>query len=175
MITAFGAARLGRDAELRYTQNGDPVTTLALAFNYGKRGGEGNRQTTWIDGSLWGKRAESLSEYLIKGKQVSVVLDDLHIETYEGRNGPGSKLVARVTELELGGGGESEEARQHPQYAGPSSNQYAPQAPQVPQQRRIPQVAQRPPPPRREPARAPAPSTGGGDSGFDDMDDDVPF
>lgn len=170
MITAFGAARLGRDAELRYTQNGDPVTTLALAFNYGKRGGEGNRQTTWIDGSLWGKRAESLSEYLIKGKQVSVVLDDLHIETYEGRNGPGTKLVARVAELELGGGGESEEARQHPQYAGPSpSRQQAPQ-----RQQSIPQVAQRPPPPRRAPERVP-PATGGTDSGFDDMDDDVPF
>lgn len=165
MISAFGAARLGRDAELRYTQNGDPVTTLALAFNYGKRGDGGNRQTTWIDGSLWGKRAESLSEYLVKGKQVSVVLDDLHIETYEGRNGPGSKLVARVTELELGGGGEQEEPKQHPQYAGaPPSRQQAPQ-------QRTPSVAQRPPPPRR----APAPAAGGGDSGFDDMDDDVPF
>jgi len=36
----------------------------------------------------------------------------------EGRNGPGSKLVARVTELELGGGGESEEARQPPAVRG---------------------------------------------------------
>ena len=56
----IGLARLGRDAELRTTQSGEKVASLSLAFNWGMKGQDGNRPTQWVDGSLWGKRAEVL-------------------------------------------------------------------------------------------------------------------
>lgn len=44
-----GLARLGRDASLRYTGNGDPVLEMALAFNYGQNDqATGKRPSQWI-------------------------------------------------------------------------------------------------------------------------------
>ena len=88
-MKAFGLARLGRDAEIRTTSQGESVATLALAFSYGRKGSDGNRPTQWVDAALWGKRAEALAPYLLKGGLVSVSLEDVHIETFEGKNGPG--------------------------------------------------------------------------------------
>lgn len=105
-MKAFGLARLGRDAEIRTTSNGEQVATLALAFSYGRKGSDGKRPTQWVDGALWGKRAEALAPYLLKGGLVSVSLEDVHVETFEGKNGPGHKLAARVVDVELVGGGE---------------------------------------------------------------------
>lgn len=105
-MKAFGLARLGRDAEIRTTSQGESVATLALAFSYGRKGSDGKRPTQWVDGALWGKRAEALAPYLLKGGLVSVLLEDVHIETYQGKNGEASKLVGRVVDVELAGGGE---------------------------------------------------------------------
>lgn len=106
MSKMFGLARLGRDAEIRTTGQGESVATLALAFSYGRKGSDGRRPTQWVDGALWGKRAEALAPYLTKGGLVSVLLEDVHIETYQGKNGEASKLVGRVVDVELAGGGE---------------------------------------------------------------------
>ena len=106
MSKMFGLARLGRDAEIRTTGQGESVATLALAFSYGRKGSDGRRPTQWVDGALWGKRAEALAPYLAKGGLVSVLLEDVHIETYQGKNGEASKLVGRVVDVELAGGGE---------------------------------------------------------------------
>lgn len=100
-MKSFGLARLGRDAEIRTTSQGESVATLALAFSYGRKGGDGKRPTQWVDAALWGKRAEALAPYLLKGGLVSVSLEDVHIETFDGKNGPGSKLAARVVDVEL--------------------------------------------------------------------------
>ena len=100
-MKAFGLARLGRDAEIRTTSQGKSVATLALAFSYGRKGSDGNRPTQWVDAALWGKRAEALAPYLLKGGLVSVSLEDVHIETFDGKNGPGHKLAARVVDVEL--------------------------------------------------------------------------
>lgn len=62
-----GLARLGADAEVRYTQGGDPVANLSLAWNYGRKDDQGKRQSQWISSSLWGDRAVSLQQYLTKG------------------------------------------------------------------------------------------------------------
>ena len=105
-MKAFGLARLSRDAEIRTTSQGESVATLALAFSYGRKGSDGKRPTQWVDGALWGKRAEALAPYLLKGGLVSVLLEDVHIETYQGKNGEASKLVGRVVDVELAGGGE---------------------------------------------------------------------
>lgn len=120
-----GIARLGRNAETRFTTNGDAVANLALAFNYGKRGEDGNRPTQWIDGSLWGKRAEALAQHLIKGTAVYVALEDIHIETYEGKNGSGAKLVARVLSLEFAGGKSDSQGDSHGRSQSPQRQQAA--------------------------------------------------
>ena len=150
MAQIAGVFRLGRDAELRFTPNSEPVANLALAFNYSKKGEDGKRPTQWVEAALWGKRAEALAQYLTKGSAIYAILQDPHMETYQGRNGEGHKLVANVMEIELIGGQQSSgEPRQQ------SPRQAAPQRPQ--QQRQA------------------APAGNGGGSGFDDFQDDVPF
>ncbi len=101
-MKTIGLARLGRDAEVRYTPGGDAVCNLSLAVNYGQKDADGNRPTQWIDASLWGKRAELLAQYLVKGSLHCFTLDEIHIETYDGKNGQGHKMVARVADIELG-------------------------------------------------------------------------
>jgi single-strand DNA-binding protein len=66
---------LGRDAELRYTPGGAAVATLSVATAdvwTDKSSGQKQEKTEWHRVSIWGKAAESLSEYLTKGKQVCV-------------------------------------------------------------------------------------------------------
>lgn len=102
-MKVIGLARLGRDAEVRTTAGGEQVAGLALAFT---RRVKGEKLTDWVEGALWGKRAEALAPYLLKGSLVVVTLDDVHIETYQGKNGEGHKLVGRVSDVDLAGGGE---------------------------------------------------------------------
>lgn len=113
-MKSHGLARLGKDAELKYLPNGDAVASLALAFTYGKKDESGKRPTQWVDAALWGKRAESLAQYLTKGTQVVAYLEDVRIETYEGKNGTGTKLVARVADLELVAGSAPQQAKAPP-------------------------------------------------------------
>lgn len=101
-MKVFGLARIGRDVEIRTLTNGDAVAGLALAFNYRNKG---EKCTQWVEASLWGRRAEVLAPYLRKGGLVSVTIDDVHIETYQGRDKEGVKLVGRVADVELAGGG----------------------------------------------------------------------
>ena len=129
-----------------------------MAFNYGQKGEDGNRPSQWIEASLWGKRAEALAPYLVKGGQVYAVLGEPHIEHYEGRNGAGVKLSARVIDIELVGAKQQGEQRQAPAQQ-PQRNAYA-------DQRGAPQ------PSRQQPAQRPAAAA---PTGFDDMDDDIPF
>lgn len=111
-----GVARLGRDAELKHIVNGTVVVNLNMAFNYGQKDGNGNKPTQWIEASLWGKLAEALVGYLRKGQQVWVTLEDPHIETYQGKNGEGHKLSARVLTIELvGGRSDNQQPSQHQQ------------------------------------------------------------
>ena len=147
---------LGRDAELRTTQDGQQVANLALAYNYGRRGADGKTPTQWIDASFWGERAAKLNEWLVKGAQFYMHVDDVHIETYDKRDGgQGVKLVGRVSNVEFTMGGRSDRQQGH-------------QAPAP-----APRPASRAPAPTpRAPAAAPRQ---GGSSGFDDMDDDIPF
>ena len=92
--------RIGRDAVIR--QAGDQsVCDLALAYNYGRKGQDGVQPSQWIKASLWGKRAESLAQYLTKGSQVVATLDDLHIQTREHEGKTYTDLVARVVDVKL--------------------------------------------------------------------------
>ena len=65
---------LGRDAELRYTPGGAAVATLNMATTevWNDKGGQRQEKTEWHRVVLWGKAAESLAEYLTKGRQIYV-------------------------------------------------------------------------------------------------------
>jgi single-strand DNA-binding protein len=111
MIQIFGLARIGRDAEVRTTTGGDAVASVSLAFSYGRKDADGKKPTQWVDGALWGKRAEVLSPFLTKGTLVAVTLEDVHIETFKKGDGTeGVKLAARITAIDLAGGGEKKAA-----------------------------------------------------------------
>lgn len=65
---------LGRDPEMRYTPNGNAVTSINVASNRVYTDGTGQRvkETTWFRVSVWGKQAENVSNYLQKGSMVLV-------------------------------------------------------------------------------------------------------
>lgn len=65
---------LGRDPELRYTTQGTPVCSFTLATNERRRDRAGETQdvTTWFRVTLWGRQAETASQYLTKGRPIYV-------------------------------------------------------------------------------------------------------
>lgn len=123
-VSEFG--RIGRDAELRYTQSGDAVCEIAVAVDYGRKDQSGKKPTQWYQVVLWNKQAEALAPYLLKGKQVFFTGSDLRVETFQKNDGTsGVKLVCRGTEIKFaydgnGNGNNSGQARSqqdrpHPQ------------------------------------------------------------
>ncbi len=101
---------LGRDAELRYTPSGAAVAKFSLATTevWNDKGGQRQERTEWHNIDLWGKQAESLSEYLVKGKQVYVE-GRLQTDEYTDKEGTKRKSTKvrcdRVVLLGGGGGG----------------------------------------------------------------------
>ena len=66
--------RLGRDPELRYTQNGTPVANMSLATDetYTDRDGNRQKRTEWHKVVVWNRQAELVSNYLAKGRMALV-------------------------------------------------------------------------------------------------------
>jgi single-strand DNA-binding protein len=101
---------LGRDAELRYTPGGAAVATLNMATTevWNDKGGQRQEKTEWHRIVLWGKTAESLNEYLTKGKQIYV---EGRLQTRQWDDKDGNKRYTteirgdRVVLLGGGGGG----------------------------------------------------------------------
>jgi single-strand DNA-binding protein len=99
---------LGRDAELRYTPGGAAVATINMATTevWNDKGGQRQEKTEWHRVVLWGKSAESLTEYLTKGKQIYV---EGRLQTRQWDDKDGNKRY--TTEIRgdkivlLGGGG----------------------------------------------------------------------
>ncbi|MFC3338773.1 single-stranded DNA-binding protein [Paracandidimonas soli] len=151
MAQLTGLFRIGRDAELRYTQQNDAVASISLAYNYGKKDpNTNNKPTQWVEGVVWGQRAESLAPYLLKGTLLHVTIDDPHIETFQKQDGSqGIKLTGRISNLE---------------FASRPDNGAQPQA-------RAPQQAQQ----RAQAAQRPAPNPPQGGGGMADYDDEPPF
>ena len=96
------AGGIGRDAELRTTQNGDKVAGFSVAVDDGV--GQ-NKGTLWFDVSIWGKRAEALAQYLTKGSRVAVS-GDLGRREHDGK----VYLTVRANEVTLLGGGKRDDA-----------------------------------------------------------------
>jgi len=99
---------LGRDAELRYTPGGAPVAKFSIATTevWNDKAGQRQERTEWHNVDLWGKPAESLKEYLVKGKQVYV---EGRIQTDEYTDKEGVKRKSTKVRCDkvvlLGGGG----------------------------------------------------------------------
>src|SRR5215471_18414303 len=106
---------LGRDAELRYTPSGAAVATLNMATTevWNDKGGQRQEKTEWHRVVLWGKSAESLAEYLIKGKQIYV---EGRLQTRQWDDKEGNKRYTteirgdRVVLLSGGAGGRGSSA-----------------------------------------------------------------
>lgn len=93
------AGQLGRDAELRRLSNGDPVLGFSVADDQGR-----DKSSIWWNCSLFGKRAESLAQYLTKGQKVTITGQ---ITEREYTNKDGAKVKAqdvRVQDVALQGG-----------------------------------------------------------------------
>lgn len=86
----FVMGNLTRDPELRFTPSGSPVSTLRVAVNrvYTNRSGERKEDVCYINVQVWGKQAESCTQYLTKGKPVFVEgrLRNRSIDIGDGKN-----------------------------------------------------------------------------------------
>jgi single-strand DNA-binding protein len=85
-LTLIMVGNLGRDPEMRYTPNGQPVTNFNLAVNQSVPIGNGEREivTMWVRVSAWGKLAENCNRYLNKGSKVLVEADRFSIDPQTG-------------------------------------------------------------------------------------------
>jgi len=102
--------RIGRDAELRVTPNNKSVIGLRCVYDIGW--GD-NKKSQWVEAVIWGKQAESLAPYLLKGKQIVIYADDVEIETYQKSDGTqASKLKCRVINIDLVSDGQSNNQQQ---------------------------------------------------------------
>ena len=77
---------LTRDPELRYTPDGTPVTSFTIAVNRTFVNRQGEREADFVPIVVWRKRAETCSEYLMKGSQVAVE-GRLQVRNYEDKDG----------------------------------------------------------------------------------------
>ncbi|MES2399374.1 MAG: single-stranded DNA-binding protein [Pseudomonadota bacterium] len=156
---------LGRDPETRSFPNGDQVAnvTIATTDRYkDKTSGEMKEITEWHRVSFFGRLAEIAGQYLRKGSQVYVEgslrtrkwTDKDGIEKYSTEIRADSMQMLGSRQGMGGGGGGGDDGGYD-----------------APQQRSAPAARAPAAAPRQAPASSPAKSA----SGFDDMDDDIPF
>jgi single-strand DNA-binding protein len=93
------AGGLGRDAEIKYLNNGDPICSFSVADSQGR-----DKGTIWWNCSLFGKRAEALSQYLTKGQSVTVVGTITEREWQDKEGNKRKSMDVRVSEIALQGG-----------------------------------------------------------------------
>jgi len=100
-ITAAG--RVGSDAELRYTAGEQPQAVLS--FRVASDIGFGQHKVTnWFNCSVWGKRGESLKEYIVKGDPITV-FGSLTLRVWKNKDGiDQTSADIRVDEVALQGG-----------------------------------------------------------------------
>jgi single-strand DNA-binding protein len=160
---------LGRDPELRYTPSGSAVCNVSLATTRNwksKDSGDRVEETEWHRVVFYDRLAEIAGEYLKKGRPVYVEgrLKTRKWQDKEGRDTYTTEIIADQMQLLGGregggmggggmGGGMGDDDMGHAPAPAPRREASAPR-----------------PAPRPSPSPAPKSSTG-----FDDMDDDIPF
>ena len=151
---------LGRDPEIRYLPSGDPVAniTIATSSKYKNKTGEMVEETEWHRVTFFGKLAEIVGQYLKKGRSVYV---EGRIKTRKYTDKDGVEKYATdiiANEMQMLG---SREGMGGPAGEDESSGgSYSRPAP-----------ASRP----AAAAAAAQQTQAKPSSGFDDMDDDIPF
>lgn len=82
----FLAGNLTRDPELRYTPGGTAVAQFGMAVNrkFKNREGQLQDEATFVDIEVWGRQAETSSEYLSKGSPV-LIEGRLKLDTWESK------------------------------------------------------------------------------------------
>ncbi|WP_375184709.1 single-stranded DNA-binding protein [Aquabacterium sp.] len=165
---------LGRDPEVRYTPSGAAVCNVSVATTRNwkdKNSGEKMEETEWHRVVFYDRLAEIAGEYLKKGRPVYVEgrLKTRKWQDKDGKDNYTTEIVAEQMQLLGGreggsGGGYGGGAQGSGYGGGQGGGDDFEQAPPA-------RPAARPAPtPRPAPAPAPKSSTG-----FDDMDDDIPF
>jgi len=171
---------LGRDPEVRYTPSGAAVCNISLATTRNwksKDGGERQEETEWHRVVLYDRLAEIAGEYLKKGRPVYIEgrLKTRKWQDKEGKDTYTTEIIADQMQLlggrEGGGGGSGDDMGGGSSYGGGRESRggggYG--GGDEGGGRAAPARA---PAPRAPAPRAPAPKAS---TGFDDMDDDIPF
>ena len=101
-VTLIG--RLTRDAELKYTPGGLAISSFSIAVNRRRKNGDQwVDEVSYFDINLYGKPAESLKQYLTKGKQVAVD-GELRQDRWEKDGQNHSRIYIAANNVQLLGG-----------------------------------------------------------------------
>ena len=157
---------LGRDPEMRALPSGDQIANLRIATTdrwRDKQSGEMKEATEWHTVVFFGRQAEVVGQYLRKGSQVYIE-GSLRTRKWQDKDTGADRYATEIRgdvmqmlgSRQGGGGGGGDDG--YASYGAPAEARRAAPAP----------ARHSAPPPAR-----PAPAPGG--SGFDDMDDDIPF
>jgi single-strand DNA-binding protein len=115
---------LTRNPEIRYTPSGTAVADIGLAINetFKNKAGEMVEQTCFVDVVVWGRQAETSTEYLQKGSPVFVE-GRLQLDQWENQQGEKrSKLRVRADRVQfLGAPGKGTEISAAPAASAPSA------------------------------------------------------
>ncbi len=164
---------LGRDPEMRTFPSGDQVANVTIATTdkwKDKQTGEMKEATEWHRVVFNGRLAEIAGQYLRKGSQVYVE-GSLRTRKWTDQNGVEKySTEIRADQMQMLG---SRQGMGGPQGGGHDDGGYGGGEEQAPRRAPPPRAPMAAPAPRPVPqAPAPAPRAA---SGFDDMDDDIPF
>jgi single-strand DNA-binding protein len=108
-----GVITLGQDCELKQTAKGTSVIEVNGAYNTGY--GD-NKETQWLKGSMYGRQAEALAQYLVKGQKAFVCCNSVKMEAYIAKDGQARPVLkANIQDLELvarpsSGGGDNRQS-----------------------------------------------------------------
>lgn len=108
-VTIVG--RLTRDAELKYTNSGTAVTRIGIAVNRSRKDGDQwVDEASFFDVTLWGRRGESLNQYLTSGTRIAVA-GELRQERWEQDGQTRSRVVIHATNIQLLGGKDNQQGQ----------------------------------------------------------------
>ncbi|KPU42180.1 single-stranded DNA-binding protein A [Oxobacter pfennigii] len=108
MNKVFLIGRLTQDPELRFTPSGKAVTRFTLAVNRNFKDSNGEKKADFISIVVWGKLADNVANYLIKGRQAAVS-GRIETRSYEDSNRQRRYVTEVVAdEVQFLGGGKAE-------------------------------------------------------------------
>ncbi|MCP4322275.1 MAG: single-stranded DNA-binding protein [Alteromonadales bacterium] len=98
-VTIVG--RLTKDAELKHTNGGSAVTKFSIAVNRSRKDGDQwVEEASFFDVSLWGRRGESLNQYLQRGKRLAVT-GELRQDRWEQDGQQRSRVFIHANNIQL--------------------------------------------------------------------------